>query len=193
LSQTPKWLESLILIFILLAGAILGFTFLVEQPPHTPLYPDVPSAESGWLTGFLYRKSGWFKDTTGALSFFPVTFVVHYGDGTDGTDVVYLDSKCQSDFDDIRFTDSTGSAEFDYWLDPDFTYDGDNVTVWVESVNSMAGISIMGTIRHPQLAAHLMFSLSMMILTGLITPLWEMDGLKMRGQQAAHSQSAATH
>jgi parallel beta-helix repeat protein len=43
---------------------------------------------------------------------------------------VSLDSHCQADFDDIRFTKSDGTTQLDYWIES--KTDGSNATVWIE-------------------------------------------------------------
>lgn len=107
-----------------------------------PLYPDIPPTGTGWLTGFTFRKAGWVNQTAGADGYWPCYTVVHYGSGSDSNHHVYLASKCQVDFDDIRFTSSGGTGLLDYWMDPDLTYNGDNVTVWFELVSSPATADI---------------------------------------------------
>ena len=59
---------------------------------------------------------------------YQIPFVVHYGSGTDSGNTIYLDSKSQIDFDDIRFTDNI--VDFDYWIE---TYtSSDQAKIWVE-------------------------------------------------------------
>jgi len=52
------------------------------------------------------------------------------GGGGGGNDEVYCSNHCQDDFDDIRFTESDGQTELDYWIE-DYTL-SDEATFWVE-------------------------------------------------------------
>jgi len=84
-----------------------------------------------WNSNWNYRKSHTINGTTaGAQSNYAIQIMVHYGSGTDSGDDVYLNSHCQTDFDDIRFTKSDGSTELDYFLDE--KTDSDVARFWVE-------------------------------------------------------------
>ena len=89
----------------------------------------------GWLVGWDYRKSHVIENATGAGTGYQVPIVVNYGSGVDGGDTVYVDGKCQSDFDDIRFTDNDGVTELDYWIQE--KTDSDNAAFWVEITDSL--------------------------------------------------------
>ncbi|KYH37355.1 MAG: hypothetical protein AYL29_005860 [Candidatus Bathyarchaeota archaeon B24] len=85
----------------------------------------------GWLTGWQYRKSHTIiGSTAGAVTDYQVKITVHYGAGTDSGADVYLDGKCQPDFDDIRFTASDGKTLLSYWIEE--KVDGNYAIVWVK-------------------------------------------------------------
>jgi len=85
----------------------------------------------GWLTGWQYRKSHTIiGSTAGAVTDYQVKITVHYGPGTDSGADVYLDGKCQPDFDDIRFTASDGKTLLSYWIEE--KVDGSYAVVWVK-------------------------------------------------------------
>ncbi|MHA2150181.1 MAG: DUF2341 domain-containing protein [Candidatus Thorarchaeota archaeon] len=67
------------------------------------------------LADFDYRKSHSITGTSGAGSDYQVRITVHYGSGSDSSDNVYLNENCQSDFDDIRFTDNDGVTYLNHW------------------------------------------------------------------------------
>lgn len=91
-----------------------------------------------WLIGWGYRKSHTINQQAGAGTSYQVAIKAYYGAGVDGTEdlgsvtagKVYCNSKCQTDFDDVRFTTSDGTTELDYWLDS--KTDSDNALYWVE-------------------------------------------------------------
>jgi len=84
----------------------------------------------GWLTGWNYRKSHVINAQAGAGTDYQKRIVVYYGAGVDSGEDVYLDSKCRTDFGDVRFTDDDGSTELDYWMES--KTDSDNAVFWVE-------------------------------------------------------------
>ena len=95
--------------------------------------------DPGWLTGWQYRKTHTITGSTeGALTDYQVGIKIYFGSGTDGTEVVdgvtfgkrYLDSKCQVDFDDIRFTNSSGEDLLSYFIEE--KTDSNNATFWVK-------------------------------------------------------------
>jgi len=67
-------------------------------------FPQVAKAESeNWFTGWGYRKS--LIVSTGIH-----VITVHYGSGNDVLGHIYINGKCQADFDDICFTTSDGKT-----------------------------------------------------------------------------------
>ncbi|GAH04083.1 unnamed protein product, partial [marine sediment metagenome] len=92
-----------------------------------------------WLTDWSNRKSIELTGSSvGQQTDYQVGVKVYYGAGADGTEIVnavtfskiYVDSKCQTDFDDIRFTTSDGSTELDYKILE--KTDSNNAVIWVE-------------------------------------------------------------
>lgn len=116
---------------ILLLSIILIFSVL-------PIIHIKADGEN-WLTGWLYRKQHTIIGSTDGLQTnYQMGIKVYYGAGTDGTEVVYgitfgkvyLDSKCRTDFGDIRFTNSSGDDLLDYWIEE--KTDSDYALFWVE-------------------------------------------------------------
>ncbi|MFX1519772.1 MAG: DUF2341 domain-containing protein [Promethearchaeota archaeon] len=98
-------------------------------------FTQVTAAASIQESQWAYKKSHTIVGSTaGALTNYQMRFFVHYGSGTDTGADVYCDSKCRTDFDDIRFTDSTGNL-LDYWIES--KTDGDEAIFWVE-INNIA-------------------------------------------------------
>jgi len=85
--------------------------------------------------GWLYRKAHNITGSTeGDQTYYQMKIIVHYGNGADSGENVYLNSHSQTDFDDIRFTwynsSSGNEVECDYWLEE--KHDQDKATFWVE-------------------------------------------------------------
>jgi hypothetical protein len=92
----------------------------------------VKAYDSNWL----YRKKLTIGGSTaGAQSDFQMQVIVHASTGTDSGMDVYCNDHCNSDFGDVRFTESDGDTDLDYWRQ-NFT-SGTNATFWVE-VDSIA-------------------------------------------------------
>lgn len=89
-----------------------------------------------WLTGWDYRKSHLITSAIGSGNSFQIKINVYYDNGTDLNDDVYLGGKCQSDFDDIRFTDDDGETLLYYWLESKI--DDDNAVFWVKINDSLS-------------------------------------------------------
>ncbi len=83
-----------------------------------------------WLTGWLCRKSHVLQSAAGAGTNYQMRVKVHYGSGTDSGEDVYCNSKCESDFGDVRFTDDDGLTLLDYWMQE--KVDGGYAVFWVE-------------------------------------------------------------
>ena len=78
-----------------------------------------------------YRKSHTINGSpVGLLTDYPIRVVVHYGDGIDSGENVFLGSKSRIDFGDVRFTRSDRSTQLDYWIEK--KTDGDQADFWVE-------------------------------------------------------------
>lgn len=65
----------------------------------------VQVCQGQWLSGWVYRKSVLVNPSAGAGTGYPIYVTVHYGTGIDSNYDVYFSSHCQTDFDDIRWTD----------------------------------------------------------------------------------------
>ncbi len=65
-----------------------------------------------------FRKSHVIQSAAGTGTDYQIKIRVHYDQaGTDSGENVYLNSKCQSDFGDVRFVDDDNFTELDYWLE----------------------------------------------------------------------------
>jgi len=90
---------------------------------------------SSWLRGWSYRKQSNVKGQSGAGTGYQVQIIAHYGSGTDSGKDVYLDSRCRTDFGDIRFTDDDGETLLNYWMER--KTDGDYAILWVKVVDNL--------------------------------------------------------
>jgi hypothetical protein len=92
---------------------------------------------SGWYdTAWKYRKSHIIQSTSGAGANYQVRLIVYQGSGIDTGENVYLSDHCEDDFGDIRFTDSDGTTELDYWMES-YT-EGDKATFWVKVAHDLS-------------------------------------------------------
>ena len=82
-----------------------------------------------WLSGWQYRKAHKINPAPGAGTDYQMRFVLHYGEGTDNEEEVYLNGHSKTDFSDIRFTASDGQSLLSYWIEE--KADGDYAIVWV--------------------------------------------------------------
>ncbi|MEM2099231.1 MAG: DUF2341 domain-containing protein [Candidatus Bathyarchaeia archaeon] len=96
---------------------------------YTIIATDQLAAQSD-NDNWLYRKSHIINSAVGAGTNYQVKIVAHYGAGIDTGEDVYLNSKCKSDFGDIRFTAADGSILLDYWMESVTYYD--NAVFWVK-------------------------------------------------------------
>jgi len=83
-----------------------------------------------WMSGWIYRKSHTINPASGAGQNYQKRIIVHYGAGVDDNENVYLDGKCNSDFGDIRFTNSTGVTLIDYWIEEKIN--SNYAIIWIE-------------------------------------------------------------
>jgi hypothetical protein len=86
-----------------------------------------------------YRKKHTINAASGAGTNYQVKLMVHYGSGTDSGADVYLNSKCKTDFSDIRFTASDETTILDYWIES--KVDSDNAVVWVEVGEDLSSVN----------------------------------------------------
>ncbi len=81
--------------------------------------------------GYGYYKTFPINGTTvGAQSLYQTKLTVYKGTGSDGAGVVYLNNRCQDDFDDVRFTKSDGETLLDFWQES--LVSGTSCVVWIE-------------------------------------------------------------
>lgn len=91
------------------------------------LIPTALTAPS--KTGYANVKSHVITGSTdGALTDYQMLFVVHSGSGKDNGQDVYLNSKCLSWPNDIRFTNNEG-IQLSYWIEK---YDANTAYIWVK-------------------------------------------------------------
>jgi hypothetical protein len=123
---------------ILLAVSIFG-TFLQVSAPNigkiSNTDPEEPFESAGWLSGWQYRKAHEIDGAAGTGTNYQVKIVVHYGSGNDFGKDVYLDSQCQADFGDIRFTGEDGATQLDYWMESRVA--NYEAVFWVEVADSL--------------------------------------------------------
>lgn len=92
--------------------------------------PSNVRGDSGWLTGWQYRKSHIINGVTSPLTDYQINITLYYGSGTDSAGEVYLNSHSRMDFADLRFTSSDGTTLLNYWVEK--TVAGSQITVWVK-------------------------------------------------------------
>jgi hypothetical protein len=116
-----------IFLAILLAIIITSVTFFIVF--NLPA-PSVSEENKNWLTGWNNRKSHLILGSPSAGTDYQIKITTHYQKGTDSGSDVYLDSSCQTSFNDVRFTDDDGITLLDYWLET--KTDADNAVFWVK-------------------------------------------------------------
>lgn len=97
------------------------------QVPITQLPPKIyiPSE----LAGYKYRKSITINGSSdGNQTNYQMKVTIHRSTGTDSGSNVYVGSKCESNFYDIRFT-TLNNTLLDYWIE---SIVGNDATIWVE-------------------------------------------------------------
>ncbi|MHA2167110.1 MAG: DUF2341 domain-containing protein [Candidatus Hodarchaeales archaeon] len=107
-----------------------------ENPKNHEAFLNISYIENtSWLSGWNYRKSVFLPQdpSTGLNYIIPID--VYYG-GYFQTDLdhgerVFTNSRSQSDFDDIRFTDQEGKTLLNYWLET--TFDKENFDYFTNS------------------------------------------------------------
>ncbi|MHA2085839.1 MAG: DUF2341 domain-containing protein [Candidatus Thorarchaeota archaeon] len=129
---------TLVLLMLVVSVPAMMFQFGDDGPQFVDDkldYLEHNFTPAQWLPGYDYRKSHAITGTSGAGTNYQVKVIVHYGSGTDGGENVYLNSNCQIDFDDIRFTDDDGVTQLDYWIE-DYV-SGEWATFWVEVADNL--------------------------------------------------------
>lgn len=107
------------------------------------LFISIPTAKAAWLTNWSYRKSHVIIGVPGSGTNYPINVTCYYGSGTDANRSVYLDSKCNEDFGDVRFTDDDQTTQLDYWVQE--KTNSSSALIWVEiqdNLNANATIYI---------------------------------------------------
>ena len=112
---------------ILLAVIITSICFFVVF--NLPA-PAVSVENKNLLAGLDYRKSHDIQGSPGAGTDYQIKITAHYQKGADSGSDVYLASKCQKNFDDVRFTAADGLTLLDYWLET--KADADYAVFWVK-------------------------------------------------------------
>lgn len=72
--------------------------------------PIIYADGENWLDGWTYRKELTISYASGSGTNYQIYVNINYGSGSDSGSSVYLDSKCETDFVDIRFTEDDGST-----------------------------------------------------------------------------------
>lgn len=129
-----KTLFSLFLILCFIGLAVAPFEISMTKINTHKQYAALSDGES-WLSGWSHRKSINLIGQTGAGTDYQILLDIRYGAGTDEGNVFYLDSQCEIDFDDLRFTDNDGATELDYWIEEYST--SVSASVWVEVADSL--------------------------------------------------------
>jgi len=89
------------------------------------------ASKTDWYdSNWQYRKSHVVQSAPNAGTDYQVRLIVHQGSGTDTGYNVYLNNHCENGFGDVRFTNSDGTTELDYWLES-YT-SGDEATFWIK-------------------------------------------------------------
>jgi alkaline phosphatase len=97
----------------------------------------------GWLTGYSYQKQVTISGTSaGAQTNYQMKLIIGESSTAPGIDV-HCENHCQDFPNDIRFTNASGNAKHDYWIEEtEGTTPNRYSTVWIE-VNS---ITASGTV-----------------------------------------------
>jgi hypothetical protein len=94
----------------------------------------------GWLAGYTYRKAITLSRASGAVNNYQCKLLLGESSGATGEDVD-CGAKCQTDFDDIRFTTSDGTTLLDYWIESlSGATPNQLATIWIEfnTINTTA-------------------------------------------------------
>lgn len=128
--------------FLVLTGTTFNsgekYSFkLVTAKGNTVLFiaeANLPVAIDPVDDGWHFSKSHVINSQSGAGIGYQTRIVVHFGSGSDSGENVYLNGKCQADFDDIRFTSSDGTTLLDYWLE---SSNGEEAVFWVRLTDNL--------------------------------------------------------
>ena len=92
---------------------------------------------AGFPEDWAYRKQFTLTNSGSALTDYQIMFTVNRSTGTDSGTTVYVGTNCQDDYDDIRFTDSSGTV-LSYWIESSTS---SSATIWVKFPSIPAGSS----------------------------------------------------
>lgn len=120
-----KKMYSIFLILLLIFPLIF-----ITLPPT-----QVNAIGENWLSGWANRKYHNITGSVGAGTDYQTLIKVYYGSGVDSGNTVYCGSKCQIDFDDLRFTEDDGNTLLDYWIET--KVDSSYCDVWVEVADNL--------------------------------------------------------
>jgi len=98
----------------------------IEQSHYRWRNDDEGEGSPWWDDAWPYRKRITIASSSGAGTNYQVKLIVGYSSGGD----LICDSHCQTDFDDIRFTDGDGTNLLDYWRESYIV--SATSTFWVE-------------------------------------------------------------
>jgi len=99
---------------------------------------------TGLFGQWQYSKDAIINQTANAGTGYQVRFVVNYNSGTTGGEIVNLQSKCKTDFGDLRFFE--GATELDYWMESMTT--SSNAVFWVELAGNLTDANRTVTLKY---------------------------------------------
>ena len=117
--------KKLLAVLIVIVITSVCFLVVFNLPAQS-----VTSEKGPWLSGWNYRKSHDIQGSSGAGTDYQIEVTAHYKKGADYGSNVYLDSKCQPNFDDVRFTDNDDLTLLDYWVET--KADANYAVFWVK-------------------------------------------------------------
>lgn len=83
-----------------------------------------------YLSGFRYRKLITIgASSSGAMTNYQMMLTINRSTGSDSGSTVYISTKCESDYKDIRFTKSDGITLLDYWIE---SSSSSTASVWIK-------------------------------------------------------------
>ncbi|MCW4024081.1 MAG: DUF2341 domain-containing protein [Candidatus Bathyarchaeota archaeon] len=116
---------KLLIAFFVLAIIIVTSVVALNVIPIS----EKPTRED-WLNGWTYRMSHNITGSQGAGNDYQIKLIANYQSGQNQDNTFYLDEKCQSNFNDIRFTDDDGATLLSYWMES--KTDGKSAIFWVK-------------------------------------------------------------
>jgi len=113
------------------ANDVAGEEIIGEGMVWEEYVTPVKRLNNSWL----YRKCHDINSAVDAGVDYQVQITVYYGAGVSSGGDVYCNSKCKTDFGDIRFTDDDSTTELDYWIES--KTDSVSAIFWVEVKDSL--------------------------------------------------------